>query len=483
VAGISSTSSTPFHPTIVPTSTLGGVSVQPTTGLGTLVNSTSSIDPLNNTSTKKVDVKSKEELSSTDLQKIETIKKLMQTNLELASEGPLKNVEVKSKEDFDSTDVKVDLLLIIGRLLQAAALMAIGASIAASFLITPLYLLWTIPSGFLGVLGVALTDIGAPSLGTVGGTEWISPPPSEAPFVPGQPIGAVNEGAANCWLIASLQVLVNNPHFHARFREIPVLATFLERYTAAVASEQKWIAGDGVNAIRQTLGEQMAINTKYAQQEDADQFFNWFFQGHNSPHQLEEWIDANLVCEEQNGQPVFIDGKPIPQLRQNGIIQVSLGESTPRPSFQELFNAYFDDMRFNSRKNCQERVQLFFPDVPEHMVIQLKRFGHSGNPEEEGYKIYDAIDVPQKFSLSSQLVRTGKGADYQCTAFVTHHGYSVRSGHYTAFIKKGDQWWACDDRYVAPISTEQALQSMQSAYIYSFEKVVQAPSPAANPQT
>jgi ubiquitin C-terminal hydrolase len=150
------------------------------------------------------------------------------------------------------------------------------------------------------------------------------------------------------------------------------------------------------------------------------------------------------------------------------MIQIDPGPQLGRPDFQQLFNSYFD-----YQTDLGQRVQLFFRQAPNDLLIQIKRFERyqdaAGNFQLR--KIDDPIAIPERFAVPNQIVRTNEAPQYQCDAFLIHRGGSLDGGHYVAYVKRGDTWWYSSDTVVYEVSASQALEEMKYSYICHFAKV------------
>ncbi len=339
-----------------------------------------------------------------------------------------------------STDSKIYAFLILGRVLQTVALISFAASIAFTFTVGPTALLGMIPAVALGILGT-----------------YIAGNPEELndllqvgrPFVAGQPVGLIN-GGNNCWLNSSLQLMANTPAFHPRMREIPQLSQFLDVYEKNRTDYQKVAANIDIHAIRQFLSRETGGQiVDGAVQEDAAQLFEYVFQGPNAIHQLDQQINGGA-----------------PALRRESMLQIGLGES-PRPNFQQLFNAYFDQ-----RTDTGARVQLSFQRPPNDLLVQARRFYQQVDASgtlQQG-KIGESIDVPERLALPNQFVRGGGNSEYVCDAFSVHNGVSSESGHYTCYVKRQGTWWYCSDTTVYEVASTTALRAMKYGYIFHYSK-------------
>lgn len=340
-----------------------------------------------------------------------------------------------------STDSKIYAFLILGRVLQTVALISFAASIAFTFTVGPTALLGMIPAVALGILGT-----------------YIAGNPEELndllqvgrPFVAGQPVGLIN-GGNNCWLNSSLQLMANTPAFHPRMRQIPQLSQFLDAYEKNRTDYQKVAVNIDIHAIRQFLSRETGgLIGDSAVQEDAALFFEYVFLGANAIHQLDQQIDGRA-----------------PSPRSEPLLQIGLGEN-PRPNFQQLFNAYFDQ-----RTDTGQRAQLSFQRLPNDLLVQPKRFYQQGRIESSNLrlgKIGDSIDIPERLAIPNELVRGGVGGEYVCDSFSVHNGVSSESGHYTCYVKRQGTWWYCSDTSVYEVAATTALRAMKYGYIFHYSK-------------
>jgi ubiquitin C-terminal hydrolase len=339
-----------------------------------------------------------------------------------------------------STDNKIYAFLILGRVLQAAALTAFVASIAFAFVIGPISLVAMVPAIALGILGTHIA--GNPQ----GVNDMLR---MDRPFATGQPVGLDNSGN-NCWVNSGLQLLVNSPAFHRRMRQIPEFAQFLDAYIAAEGNYQKVAGNIDTQAIRQFLSrETSGTISAEAHQEDAAQLFEYLFQGPNALYQFDQQINGGIANQ-----------------RREPLIQIGLD---PGSNFQGLFDNFFD-----YRTDIGQHIQLFFPRAPDDLLIQAKRFYQRIDPVtgvlQQG-KINDPIEMTERLTLPNRFVRTGESREYLCDGFSVHRGTGQNVGHYISYLKKGNTWWYCSDTSVYEVSTPQALDAMKNGYIFHFAKI------------
>lgn len=345
-----------------------------------------------------------------------------------------------------TTEAKVHGLLVLGRVLQTAALVTLIGSLGFAFVVGPPILVVAIPALALGILGT-----------------YIAEQPQELndslqmirPFVIGQPVGLRNQ-KNDCWLNSSLQLIANSPALHPRMRQIPELSRFLDAYTDASLGYQKVAGQIDTHALRQFLSQQTGGQISNGEgQEDAAQLFEYLFEGDHAPYRFDQQINQGA-----------------PTLRREPMIAVNLGPNpapgVQRPDFQQLFNHYF-----NYQTHIGQNVRLTLPRAPDDLLVQAKRFyqGVDANGAITYEKINDPIAITERLTLPRESVRGGEVHNYVCDAFSIHNGVSPLGGHYTGYLKRGGVWWYCSDTTIYEATAAEALAAMTRGYIFHFTKV------------
>ena len=78
----------------------------------------------------------------------------------------------------------------------------------------------------------------------------------------------------------------------------------------------------------------------------------------------------------------------------------------------------------SSKRNATKFTEI--EKLPKTICISLKRFNRNG----------DKVSSPVSYSLSKIELKEKSGwRKYSLSGLITHHGSSVRSGHYTAFCR------------------------------------------------
>lgn len=171
------------------------------------------------------------------------------------------------------------------------------------------------------------------------------------------------------------------------------------------------------------------------------------------------------------------------------------GEQTKIFDFQSLLDQTFawesliNENQFACDK-CQKKQdgarRMHLTSYPNYLVILLKRFVHNrltGKYE----KCLDRTTLPEYIQLPTN---NDDLHSYRLKAIVVHHGLSMNSGHYYAFVMINNDdltektnanqlgWWLFNDTHVEHLTFENVcahFQRFQSAtpYVLIFEKQIQ----------
>ncbi len=359
--------------------------------------------------------------------------------------GSIPGAVKRRLRDCCSTDSKVHGLVVLGRMLQVAAVLGIGASIVGSVMAGPMVLVGIIPAIAIAFLGTYMEAY------SIDVHDAIFPLPS---YAPGQPIGLINSGN-NCWANASMQLLLNSPNLLASpaAQRIPEVQQIARAYAVARGAQERVVRGVNGQLIRnalQTVGRAPLGSV----QEDAAKVFEYLFEDPHSLYQLQ----------------MTIAGAPAHRPRAEHMLCFELGQNSRQPFNILMFNY------FNYQDDLGRVINLQFPTAPNDLLIQFKRFYQHRNATANQTifrKNGDRIPAPSNFALGEWYSQDAQGANYECDGFIIHIGASLSLGHYVAFIKDPDDtWWICNDRYVRPITLEYAQMRMSEGYIYHYRKVL-----------
>lgn len=86
---------------------------------------------------------------------------------------------------------------------------------------------------------------------------------------------------------------------------------------------------------------------------------------------------------------------------------------------------------------------------PRHLVCHLKRFRFQGM----GRKIDQRVPTPLTIE------------PYRLASMINHRGATAFSGHYTAVVRRGDDWFMCNDHSVMRLEPRHAEKAAELAYV------------------
>lgn len=129
-------------------------------------------------------------------------------------------------------------------------------------------------------------------------------------------------------------------------------------------------------------------------------------------------------------------------------------------SLSDCLNHYFKDEFVDLNcENCKSNTKYLLKSkltrLPKYLIIHLKRFSYSSN----NTKINTFIDFPEN------CLKTF-GSKYKLIATANHIEIGMGYGHYTAYIKKIDGWYCCNDSVIS----RTIVPDKATAYILFYEK-------------
>jgi len=119
---------------------------------------------------------------------------------------------------------------------------------------------------------------------------------------------------------------------------------------------------------------------------------------------------------------------------------------------------------------CKRRVlakkQMTFVELPVCLVLHLKRFTYGQGK----------VNKPVAFDLEMSVQCKHESVPYRLTAIVVHHGGSVHSGHYVAYVLAPNGVWnEMNDSTVTPVTVQKVLS--QQAYICFYTREILSAQP------
>jgi len=116
--------------------------------------------------------------------------------------------------------------------------------------------------------------------------------------------------------------------------------------------------------------------------------------------------------------------------------------------------------------------------LPEVLTLHVGRY-HFDEAKKQSSKLNHAVALPKNGIIDMAPYCSGdhlfKSCEYEITGYVVHHGNELTSGHYTANVKIGDKFYACDDTssnapYHKEISADE-FYGNENAYLVTLKKI------------
>ena len=101
--------------------------------------------------------------------------------------------------------------------------------------------------------------------------------------------------------------------------------------------------------------------------------------------------------------------------------------------------------------------------VPDFILVKLKRYDISLTGQT--FKINREVIPPLGFTLQSDESLLHP---FSLHGVMTHIGNQVTSGHYISEIRKGEDWWTCNDHNISKTTFENLSKQ---AYAFLFKKI------------
>lgn len=135
-----------------------------------------------------------------------------------------------------------------------------------------------------------------------------------------------------------------------------------------------------------------------------------------------------------------------------------------------------EPVEFRGLTRCTQTSMVV--DLPEIFVVGLNRFGYDPLKKQlVSHK--NSIVIPLILSKNDLKLLLGHHNtqidDYELIAIVMHHGTTVSSGHYTAYIREldgNDLWYLCDDSDIRKVGNQLKIVSgydyQEDGYLFFY---------------
>lgn len=145
-------------------------------------------------------------------------------------------------------------------------------------------------------------------------------------------------------------------------------------------------------------------------------------------------------------------------------------------NLNQLLDSYFSE-KVNDPENpwrpekeeiTQYSIRFKLTERPSYLFLSLKRFGFGDTGP---VKNNDFVALPENGMLDLQRFTVdGKPAQYRLLGCIDHLGQSTDTGHYTAYVRQGEQWHYADDARVRTATFEDVSKANHYCYIFELKE-------------
>ena len=123
------------------------------------------------------------------------------------------------------------------------------------------------------------------------------------------------------------------------------------------------------------------------------------------------------------------------------------------------------------KDNKRQTRHMTIRHAPDVLTVMIQRFGMDkwGNAARKNTKL---TNIPSTLNLSPWAVDPATNMQYTLQSVVMHLGSSPSVGHYTAMIKRGNEWVCADDSSISTMRPRDVQGSRQmTPYLLTYVKV------------
>ncbi len=288
--------------------------------------------------------------------------------------------------------------------------------------------------------------------------------------------GGMANAVNTCYLATVMQLVAVSTSYANLFlqtdtdgmeAERAVVITLGRRIVQAIRSGER-VEAESMRAFRQALihnGWMFGSRDSEASQQDAAMMLRWL---------LEDFFKAGAgILETHSHQrPGFSAGE---SQRTERVIQLGGLQSAAvnaGRSLTSLLTEMYTQRQVEKENNGVDTLHDYrIAALPEELTVQVMR--------------YDFSQVLQEYSIRKELIQienelefigplspeVGQKYVYELDGFNMHVGLSPKGGHYTAYVKRGGNWFYTSDSTVRQVELAEVNEAKLKGYLYHYTKI------------
>ncbi len=268
------------------------------------------------------------------------------------------------------------------------------------------------------------------------------------------PIGIHNEGN-DCFISAYLQAFILNDEelmqalWKNREGGTAEIGRFLYFYAQAVLKNEKGIYG--IHHLRDALIRANGTEYKTGQHDSLEAFL--FLQDPKKfagfPYFQEEGKINTTIWTSPTGKSVPDTRNP-EDFTGTLIINYQNGQSLEQSILASLHGNDLQKTHDGEEVTGKKTVTLIRPS--KHLMVPIT------NPDRKPItSVNKILEIPKDHFLDDEK------KTYQLTSFIQHRGQDNKSGHYVAYVLRGDKYFECNDSVITELSKEVFLDAAKTA--------------------
>ncbi len=298
----------------------------------------------------------------------------------------------------------------------------------------------------------------------------IPQPAQLAKLDPTSPVGIVNEEGNDCFINSYMQAFIlDDPLLEKILKgnsDTKEIGSFIDNYRKATKPVH------GSRAIRDALQRLTGKSSYLAGQHDPTEAFGFL---NDNPAFRTDHFQTETI---KNYWEVPA-GMSVPQLMQSldaeldddGIYTTSVNPDfngiipaiyTPNRSLEELLSAAIYTPHERRELSTGEfvegkSIERHWEKVADHLIVKVGAFQGDLNSAQK-------LELSRAAGTITQPFPDGKEHTYELTSFIQHRGTTGGSGHFVAYVKRGENYFECNDSKAKKIDANTFFEATKTAY-------------------